>query len=81
MRGGLAGFFGFGFGGALLSLSGGPVFCGLIGGGLRSLLLEYGGGAGFFGFRFLARGFGGGLLGFLLHAESFSFGGFGLLAS
>src|SRR6266853_37770 len=81
LRGGSAGFFGFGFGGALLSLSGGPVFCGLIGGGLRSLLLEYGGGAGFFGFRFLARGFGGGLLGFLLHAESFSFGGFGLLSS
>jgi len=81
LRGSLARFFGFGFCGALLGDGGGPVFGGLVGGGLRSLLLEQRGGAGFFSFRFLASGFGGGLLRFLLHAESFSLGGFGLLAS
>jgi len=60
LRGSLARFFGFGFCGALLGDGGGPVFGGLVGGGLRSLLLEQRGGAGFFSFRFLASGFGGG---------------------
>ena len=40
LRSGLARFFGFRFGGALLGLSGGSVFCSLIGGGLRGLLLD-----------------------------------------
>jgi hypothetical protein len=40
LSGGPARFFGFGFGGALLGDSGGPVFCGLVGGSLRGLLLE-----------------------------------------
>src|SRR5258708_18860498 len=71
LRGGPAGFFGFGFGGALLSLSGGAVFCGLIGGGLCSLLLGEGSGTGVFGFALLTRGGGGGCLGFLRPAESF----------
>src|SRR5216684_2646831 len=40
LRGGLSRFFGFGFGGALLGDGGGSVFRGLVGGGLRSLLLS-----------------------------------------
>src|SRR6266699_2417487 len=40
LRGGLASFFGFGFGSALLGDGGGSVFSGLVGGGLRGLLLE-----------------------------------------
>jgi len=59
LRGGLAGFLRFGFGGGLVA-------GGLRGGGLRGLLLRYGGGGGLIGFLFLARGFGGGLLRFLL---------------
>src|SRR5258708_5011237 len=39
LRGGLARFFGFGFGGTLLRDGGGFIFCSLIGGGLRGLLL------------------------------------------
>jgi hypothetical protein len=81
LGGGLAGFFGFGLSSALLLQSFGAVASGLVGGGLRGLLLGKSGGAGFFGFRFLAGSFGGGLLSFLLHALGFRLGGFGLLAS
>src|SRR6267142_5034251 len=81
LRGGLARFFGFGFGGALLGDGSGAVASGLLGGGLRGLVLEQSGGAGLLGFGFLAGGFGGGLLRFLLHAQGFGLGSFGLLAS
>src|SRR5438309_8709114 len=40
LRGGLASLFGFGFGGALLRLSGGAILGGLVGGSLRGLLLN-----------------------------------------
>src|SRR5882762_1487394 len=40
LRGGAARFLGFGLGGTLQGLRGSPVSCGLVGGGLRGLLLD-----------------------------------------